>query len=199
MINLQWNNPREAKYLEKYRDRGWNVIRQIPDSPHTPFQQERFVRDSYSWVMPLDISGVTKPEKPDYVLELSGFTLDPDGLRQRPGQPRAPMYSYISSTMGSLILRYKYQLGFTDFYPYLHHKIHKLVKIESMRLRPDDPPLEFKDQYIDWELLESRAKMGLGVYYDSCIPGYFYKYMVKQKKPGFYRSAGTYKKDARIL
>jgi hypothetical protein len=34
---------------------------------------ERYVGDSYSWILLLDVPGIAKPQKPDFVLKLSIF------------------------------------------------------------------------------------------------------------------------------
>ncbi|KAF8534797.1 hypothetical protein BDD12DRAFT_983650 [Trichophaea hybrida] len=113
--------------------------------------------------MPLDILGVTKPEKPDYVLGISGFSLDPHPENSN------KRVTYISSTLSSPVLRYYYQVGFTNFYHYLKRKLKKLEEIESMSLRANDAPLKLKDRYVWREyvergLLQSLASKGQRVW-----------------------------------
>ena len=55
---------------------GGDPVRQVPevrDSPKNPLRNERCVTDTFSWVVPLDTTGIAKPDTPDHVIELSSW------------------------------------------------------------------------------------------------------------------------------
>ncbi|KAI5816259.1 hypothetical protein BZA77DRAFT_61520 [Pyronema omphalodes] len=167
----------EQKALDKYQARGWSVV----EYPGASFHKDRYVRDSYTWMIPFDTEGVTKPEKPDYVIEISGFSLESEPYKN----------TYICSSVTSGYLRYKYLCGFNDWHPEFMRRIDDILQIEVQKSRPDDVELDWQaeaDQADLRTLLYSRKfvnaerERGGRTFYDNCIPLFFSKYLIKKRQ-----------------
>ena len=63
----------ESRSLKKYHERGWPYVPGVDESPKNPVRDERCVTDTFSWVVPLNTSGVAKPATPDYAIQLSSW------------------------------------------------------------------------------------------------------------------------------
>lgn len=74
---------KRQRALDKYRDRGWEVLHNMHRRRFHLVQRHRWICDRHTWIMPLDLDGVTPPPVSSYcdpllatnwVLERKGFS-----------------------------------------------------------------------------------------------------------------------------
>lgn len=64
---------------DKYLDRGWvleGILKNEDDSNYHPIRKHRFIGDSRSWALSLPTAGISPPNDPDLVLEMTEFKMD---------------------------------------------------------------------------------------------------------------------------
>ena len=125
----------EARCLEKYSERGWRHVPhvlEVDDDPlKNPVRSERCVTDTFSWVVPLDTSGVAKPDIPDHVIELSSWQC---WTSNGPGAELLPTLC-TSTQLFSNIFRHQY-LCADECAKFVIKQIRGLQHVERMKLIP---------------------------------------------------------------
>ena len=93
--------------LSKYGKRGWTaqgILWPEDEASHTSMLEPRRIGDKWTWMIPLDQTGVSSPDTPDSVLEFSTF-----GLFQREMEPPDPGYYTMDLLeFKSLVLKHRY-------------------------------------------------------------------------------------------
>ena len=96
-----------GKLLSKYGKRGWTVQGHLwpeDEESHKSMLEPRRLGDKWTWIIPLDQTGVSRPSTPDSVLEYSTFDL----CKQEYNQPHPGYYSVEVMGFRSLVLGYNY-------------------------------------------------------------------------------------------
>ena len=96
-----------GKLLSKYGERGWTVQDNLwpeDEASHKSMLEPRRLGDKWTWIIPFDQTGVSRPDTPDSVLEFSTFDL----VKQEYEQPIPGYYTIEVMRFKSLVLKYMY-------------------------------------------------------------------------------------------
>jgi hypothetical protein len=139
--------------LRKYSQRGWQtddiLWREEAKDPRQPFRQVRRVGDRWTWILPLDTSGVKASKTPDSVLEYSQFSMTALGAEEEPrgvhdiGAPQIAFYAPCAMGIYATILNHEYTWGNSRWHDTLLERLNRLSYIELMKIKPEERPEEF--------------------------------------------------------
>lgn len=97
-----------GKLLMKYEKRGWksqDTVWPEDKASHRSILESRRVGDRWTWIVPLNDTGVDRSETPDSVLEYSTFRLS---KREWGPPPNMGCYGIEALQFRSLVLKYRY-------------------------------------------------------------------------------------------
>ena len=154
-----------GKLLAKYEMRGWksqDILWPEDEASHSSITEYRRVGDRWTWIIPLDNTGVDGPDTPDTVLEYSTFL-----LRKNSGY-HLGHYISMAHKFSSLVLKYKYVnshgVGFSSkFWPdFAGPRLERLSLIELFKIPPPSRPQPIEDVLntaVDFDQRMTRLKL----------------------------------------
>ena len=140
-----------GRLLCKYGKRGWTSQGTLwleDEASHKSMLEPRRLGDKWSWTIPFDQTGVSRPSTPDSVLEFSTFDLD----KQTHSQPNPGHYIIQARVFRSVALKYHYVIptryrNEREFWiEFAAPKLESLSMMELWKMPPELRPARVQDK-----------------------------------------------------
>ena len=140
-----------GKLLYKYGNRGWTSQGTLwfeDEASHKSMLEPRRLGDKWTWTIPFDQTGISRPSTPDSVLEFSTFDL----RKQVHSQPNPGHYIIHAREFRSLVLKHHYVIPIKysnkrDFWiSFAAPRLERLSMMELWKMPPELRPTIVQDR-----------------------------------------------------